>query len=135
MSGAFVRALFTFAALITAVSMAAFLWALQAPDPGRATTVTFMTLALAQLFHLGNARAHGPVLAPARIVANRWALAAVPLVLVLQLSAVYAAPLQRVLGTTALAPREWAVIVPLALVPAVVGQGLRWIRERRERGR
>jgi Ca2+-transporting ATPase len=131
MSGPFIRALFAFAGLITAVSLGAFLWGLRTLDPQRATTVAFMTLALAQLFHLGNARSHGPVLAPRRALANRWAVAAVPLVLLLQLLAVYAPPLQRILGTVPLRAAEWAVIVPAAILPAVVGQGWRWIRQRK----
>jgi hypothetical protein len=31
------------------------------------------------------------------------------------------------LGTVALEARDWAVIVPLALLPLVVGQIIRWI--------
>lgn len=36
-----------------------------------------MTLALAQTFHLGNARSPDPVVMPGRAVANRWAPGAV----------------------------------------------------------
>src|SRR5690606_28414807 len=62
LSARFVRAISLYALLITAVTLAAFLWALGGGDPARAITVAFMTLALAQTFHLGNARGTEPVL-------------------------------------------------------------------------
>jgi magnesium-transporting ATPase (P-type) len=71
------------------------------------------------------------VLSPARALANRYAIAAVVLVLVLQLLAVYAAPLASVLGTVPLTPRDWLMVVPVALLPALVGQAMK--RARRPR--
>ena len=88
-----------------------------------------MTLALAQLFHLGNARAHGPVVRPARAFANPWALGAVPLVLALQLLALYWTPLARVLETAPLDPGEWLVVAGLSLLPAVVGQTIELLQD------
>jgi Ca2+-transporting ATPase len=114
-----------FAALITAVTLAAFLWGLGAGDSERAVTLSFMTLAFAQLLHLGNARSRLPVLAWRRIVANPWALAAIPLVVGLQLLAVYWPPLSRILETVPLGGRDWAIVIGLSLIPAVVGQLLR----------
>src|SRR5690606_27774398 len=58
----------TYAALITAVTLAAFGYALFMGEPDAdaarrsAVTYAFATLALAQIFHLGNARSEGPVL-------------------------------------------------------------------------
>jgi Ca2+-transporting ATPase len=94
-------------------------------------TIAFMTLALAQLFHLGNARSRGPVLSWRRITANRWALGAVPLVIGLQLAAVYWEPLSTVLRTVPLAPGDWLVVFGAAAVPAVVGQVVDVVQERR----
>ena len=48
-----------------------------------------MTLALAQILHLGNARSHTHVLRPRRAFANPYAVAAVLLSIVLQLITVY----------------------------------------------
>ena len=59
---------------------------------------------------------------PARAFANRWAVAAVPFVVGLQLAAVYVEPLSRVLGTVPLAPGDWLAVAALSAVPAVVGQ-------------
>jgi Ca2+-transporting ATPase len=90
-----------------------------------------MTLALAQLFHLGNARSRGPVLAPRRAIANRWALAAVPFVLGLQVIAVHWTPLAAVLGTVPLSGRDWLVIVVLSSLPGIVGQIIETVTNRR----
>ena len=133
LSPRFLRAIVGYAALITVSTLAAYLWALEAEEPSRAVTIAFMTLALAQLFHLGNARSRGPVLAWRRITANPWALGAVPLVIALQVAAVYWTPLSTVLRTVPLTAREWLIVVGLAAVPAVVGQAVEYVQERRAR--
>jgi Ca2+-transporting ATPase len=121
-SRAFVRSVAFYATLITLVTLAAFLWAMREGDSQRAITVAFMTLAFAQLFHLGNARSRGPVLRPARALANRWALASVPVVVVLQLMAVYLEPLAEVLRTVPLRPGDWLLVIGMSVLPAVAGQ-------------
>lgn len=132
MSGRFIRTIGFYGGLITISTLGAFLLALARHPGGYETAVTyaFMTLALAQIFHLGNARSLEPVLAPAAIVRNPWALGAVTLAIGLQLAAVYVAPLADVLRVVSLAPSDWLVIGPLALVPAVIGQAIRWRRAR-----
>ena len=94
-------------------------------------TLAFSTLALAQLFHLGNARRRRPVLRPRAALANRWALASVPLVVGLQVAAVTWTPLRTVLGTRPLDLVEWGVVLALSAVPAVVGQVVETIQARR----
>jgi Ca2+-transporting ATPase len=84
-----------------------------------------MTLALAQVFHLGNARSVEPVLSHARLVANRYAVGAVVLSVVLQLLAVSVEPVKRVLGVVSLSATEWAVVLAMAAIPPVVGQVLK----------
>ena len=124
----FLRAMAFYAALITLATLAAYVWGLGAGDPARAVTIAFMTLGLAQLFHLGNARARGPVLALRRATANPWALAALPLVIALQLLAVYWQPLAGVLRTVPLSGADWLVVFGLSAVPAVVGQAVSAVR-------
>jgi Ca2+-transporting ATPase len=124
LSRPFVRAVLFYGGLITAATLVAFAWVLRSGDVERAVTVAFMTLALAQLLHLGNARSHGPVLRPSRALANPWAVASVPLVVALQLAAVYWPPLARVLRTVPLDLGDWVVVGALAAAPAVVGQGI-----------
>jgi Ca2+-transporting ATPase len=130
LSPRFLRAMLWYASLITLVTLAAYLWSLEGERAERAVTVAFMTLALAQLFHLGNARSRGPVLAWKRITANPWALGAVPLVIALQLAAVYWAPIGAVLRTVPLTPVDWLVVFGLSAVPGVVGQVAELAQER-----
>jgi Ca2+-transporting ATPase len=137
LSARFARSVGFYALLITLVTLAAFWWSLRtsAADPAHAGTVAFMTIAMAEIAHLGNARAREPVLGWRPATANPWALAAVAFTVMLQLLAVYFAPLARVLGVVPLAARDWLVIVPLALVPAVVGQVIAWAGARTRDGR
>jgi len=130
MSARFVRSMAFYSALITASTLGAFAWGLTSGEPERATTIAFMTLALAQLFHLGNARSRSTVLSPSRMTSNPWALGAVPLVLALQLLAVYWEPLSSVLRTVPLETTDWLVIGSISAAPAVVGQTMRTVRLR-----
>lgn len=133
LSRAFLRRIAGFAVLITAATLGAFLWALNdaTDDTARAVTVAFMTLALAQTFHLGNARSEQHVLGWRYVIANRWALGAVALTVSLQFLAVYLAPLAALLDVVPLRMRDWLVIVPAAALPAVIGQGMAWLETRR----
>ena len=133
LSPRFLRSIAFFAALITLSTLAGFLLVLNGSTVRHAQSVAFMTLALAQIFHLGNARSHRSLLHWGRPGANPWALAAVAFVLALQLLAVYWSPLAGILGVVAPSARDWSVILPLALLPAVLGQTLRVWRERHER--
>jgi Ca2+-transporting ATPase len=114
------------ALVITVAVLAAFLIALgrveEAESPAYAVTVAFMTLALAQLFHLFNSRHRGPVLWSHRLFQNRWVWGAVVLTLVLQALAVYYPPLSGVLGTVPLSAGDWLLVGTCALAPLVFGQ-------------
>ena len=124
-----------YAFLIAAATLGAFcidLYVVHAPL-AHARTMSFTTLALAQLFHLGNARSEMDVISFRRAVSNPYALGAVALTLALQWGAVAVEPLARVLGLVPLAARDWMLALGLALVPAVVGQtgkGLALLRTR-----
>lgn len=135
LSAPFVLRITAFAALIVAVTLVAFAVSLRgaAHDTERAVTIAFMTLVFAQVFHLGNARG-GSVLHWRRATANLWALAAVALTVALQLLAIYVAPLAGVLRVVPLTTRDWMLILPLSLLPAVVGQAIAWVRVRGGRG-
>jgi Ca2+-transporting ATPase len=121
------RAIAIYGALIAAVAIAAFHLG--------GTTVAFMTLALAQILHLGNARSSDPVLAPRLAFANRAAVGAVLLAIGLQLLTVFLDPLARVLRVTPLSGREWALVVALGTLPALLGQGAKALRSVRAKRR
>jgi P-type Ca2+ transporter type 2C len=129
LSRGFLTNVLAFGVLITLCTLAAFVWSLgRAAD--RAPTMAFMTLALAQIAHLGNARSRGPVLRLERALANPYALAGAGLALLLQLAAAGIDPLARILRVTPLEPVEWLVVVALASIPALVGQAVKVYRDR-----
>jgi Ca2+-transporting ATPase len=125
LSGRMARSIVVYATLIAAVTVAAFALA--------GTTAAFMTLAFAQVLHLGNARRAGPVLAPGLALANRAAVGAVLLVGGLQLLAAFFDPLARVLRIAPLSGREWLLVVTLGALPAAAGQAMKALRRLRAR--
>ena len=127
LSTSFVTSILFYGMLITASTLAAYVWAL-AEHPDHATTIAFMTLGLAQIAHLGTARSAGAVLNPAAIVSNPFALAGAALAVLLQCGVVAVPPLARVLHVTPLTWPEWAVVATLAAAPAVIGQVVKLIR-------
>ena len=130
LSGSMIRGTLVYGALIAACALAAFAWGSSGADGGayRASTLGFLTLAFAQVLHLGNARSGGPVLSWRRASANPWALGAVLLAGALQLLAVYYPPLARVLEIEPPGGRDWLVVLTLALVPAAAGQAAKLLR-------
>jgi Ca2+-transporting ATPase len=124
LSRRFIGSILAYGALITACTLTAFVWGLDV-SPAHASTLAFMTLALAQTFHLGNARSRVAVLRPALALANPIALGAVALSVGLQLVAATVPMLAAILHVTPLAGRDWAAVVALAAIPAAVGQAIK----------
>ncbi|MEZ0334072.1 MAG: cation-translocating P-type ATPase [Gemmatimonadales bacterium] len=118
--GAMLSSIGMYAALIAAVTIVAY--------ANAGTTGAFMTLALAQILHLGNARSAGPVLTPRFAFANRAALGAAVLALGLQLLAAFLPPLAQVLRVGSLSTGQWVTVALLGSTPAVVGQLIKLVR-------
>ena len=110
--------------LITVATLASFLWALGSGEGHlpRAMTVAFMTLALAQLFHVFSARSFELPIWSRALQRNPWIWRAFALTVGLQLAAVYFPPLRSVLGTIPLSLGDWAVIAAASILPLVLGQ-------------
>jgi Ca2+-transporting ATPase len=125
LSRPFLSSIGAYASLIAVSTLGAFLVALSRGSPDAAVTIAFVTLALAQGFHLGNARSAGAVLALHRVRANPWALGALAFVIVLQLVAIYTPGLAALLDVVPLTLADWAIVLPAALLPAVLGQLVR----------
>jgi Ca2+-transporting ATPase len=111
--------------LLTAVTLAAFgagLYWYGAEGQGlrRATTMAFMTLALAQVFHTFNARSQTRSAFTRRLFSNGWLWAAVATCLALQLTAVYVPLLQQVLSTLPPTLADWAIIAACSLLPVAI---------------
>ncbi len=86
----------------------------------RATTMAFMTLALAQVFHAFNARSQSRSAFTDRLFTNGWLWAAVGTCLGLQAAAVYVPLLQKVLHTVPPTLSDWGVIAACSLTPVLV---------------
>jgi Ca2+-transporting ATPase len=121
---AMVVATVTYALGIAAVTMAAYWWGVNATDRpgGHGVTMSFMTLAFAQIFHLGNARSSAHVLSRNRIFANRYAFGAVAVSVVLQVATLQVPWLAAVLHLTAFSTGDWMIVLGLSAIPAVAGQ-------------
>jgi Ca2+-transporting ATPase len=126
-SRSFVLSVVGYATLITASTLAGFWWAL-GTDPGKATTMTFMTLGLAQTFHLGNARNQRTVLGLRRMLSNPFAILGAGLAILLQVLALTVPALASVLGLSALSRQDLTIVVMLAAMPAVIGQLVKIVR-------
>ena len=86
----------------------------------RATTMAFMTLALAQVFHAFDARSQSRSIFSSRLFTNGWLWGAVAICMTLQAAAVYLPLLQKVLHTVPPTTSEWGVIAGCSLLPVAV---------------
>lgn len=95
-----------------------------------ATTLAFMTLALAQVFHAFNARSQRRSAFDRRIFTNRWLWCAVLSCVLLQLSAVYSPFLRTVLRTSPLSLSDWSLVAIASLAPIGVVEAVKAIQWR-----
>jgi len=86
----------------------------------QSTTMAFMTLALAQVFHAFNARSQRQSAFTSRLFTNGWLWTAGGICLVLQAAAVYVPLLQKVLHTVPPSVSDWGVIAACSLMPLAV---------------
>jgi P-type Ca2+ transporter type 2C len=120
LSRAFVGRVLYYAGWITTATLCVYVWAL-GHAPAEAATMTFMTLALAQIGHLGTARTRESLLGP-RAWANGFAVAGALAAVALQAAAAFVPPLAAILGVARLDLRLWGIVLAAAAVPAVVGE-------------
>ncbi len=120
---AFLSQIFLYGILIAAASLGAFAWALWY-SPDLATTVSFMTLALAQIFHLATARHSESAPRDGNMLSNGYAVAAAGIAIGLQLIALYVEPLAIILDVGRPGLAEWLVIIGFAAIPALAAYGV-----------
>jgi P-type Ca2+ transporter type 2C len=111
--------------LLTGVTLLAFAIGMhwhgtEGEEARRATTMAFMTLALAQIFHAFNARSQKGTAFSSRLFTNGWLWAAVTVCLILQVVAVYLPLFQQVLKTIPPTFADWGVIVGCSLLTLAV---------------
>ena len=115
---------FGYGALITFAVLLAFALSFKmlGMEQKQAVTVSFLTLALAQLWHVFNMRANGTTLFKNEIVENPYVWAALGLCVLLLLAAVYVPLLSEVLKLTNPGLNGWILIIAASSIPCVAGQ-------------
>jgi Ca2+-transporting ATPase len=93
-------------------------------DAGATVVVTFLTLALAQLWHVFNMRNSRSGLVRNEITRNPWIWGALALCLILLAIPLYVPPVGRVLRLVPPTPAMWAVIVAMSLAPLLLVQAV-----------
>ena len=99
--------------------------------PERAVTVSFLTLALAQLWHVFNMRAPGAHPVSNAVTRNRYVWGALVLCVGLLLVAVYVPAIASTLSVVPPSLNQWGLIVAASFIPLVAGQVGLLIRARR----
>ncbi len=126
--------------LLTAVTLTAFglgmhWYGVEGDGLRRATTMAFMTLAIAQVFHTFNARSQLTSAFTPRLFTNGWLWGAVVMCLALQVAAVYVPLLQNVLRTVPPTLTDWAVIAVCSLTPVAVVEIVKLFQSILKKGR
>jgi len=99
-------------------------------DDNQAVTVSFLTMAFAQLWHVFNMRERGSSFFKNDVTRNAWVWGALALCTGLLLAAVYVGPLARVLKLSGPGLSGWALVALMGLIPWVAGQVWKLLRER-----
>lgn len=116
--------IFGYGALITFSVLLAFglSYGILGMEQRQAVTVSFLTLALAQLWHVFNMRTKGTKLFKNEVVENPYIWAALGLCILLLLAVVYVPLLSEVLKLTNPGLNGWILIVVASLIPCLIGQ-------------
>jgi Ca2+-transporting ATPase len=88
----------------------------------RAVTISFLTLAFAQLWHVFNLRDRGSGVVDNEVVRNPWVWAALALCTLLLVAAVYVPGLSRLLKVVEPGLAGWGLVLGASLLPWAVGQ-------------
>jgi Ca2+-transporting ATPase len=113
-----------FSALITAAVLGAMALALAGlgMEQDRAVTISFLTLAFAQLWHVFNMRDQGSSFSGNEVIRNPWIWGALALCTALLVAAVYMPSLNTLLKVEDPGLVGWGLILGASLLPWLVGQ-------------
>ena len=120
LSARFVTLIAWQAAMLAALALAAYMWALNVYGPGaHARTIALFALIGGQLGHTFNCRSRTRS-AFDRLLRSPFILIAAVMVISLQLLAVYFSPLARILGTVRPSETDWLVILLCSFAPVLI---------------
>jgi len=97
------------------------------PDVVNAETMAFVTLILSELFRAYTSRSERYPLFKLGVFTNKYMQYAVGFSILLLLPVVYIPALQPIFGTVSLTAAEWALIIPLVLIPAVANEVQKYV--------
>lgn len=123
--------------LITGAVLGAFFWGIHLVGfhPEEAVTMSFLTLAFAQLWHVFNMRDTRSPLLINDITKNKWVWMALLLCNLLLLGAVYIPDLAMVLKLIPISLAEWKVVMVMSFIPVIVVQSTQLIKTWRKTGK
>jgi P-type Ca2+ transporter type 2C len=93
-------------------------------DSRSTVTVTFLTLAFAQLFHVFNMRHRLSGLLRNEVTRNPWLWASLALCAILLIVPAYLPPVAQVLQLASPSPAMWSIIIALSVAPLFVTQAV-----------
>lgn len=99
-------------------------------ESGKAVTISFLTLAFAQLWHVFNTRELASNILRNEVTENIYIWGALGLCSLLLVASVYLPGISSVLQTEVLGLSGWALVLGMSLIPLVLGQMEREIRKR-----
>ncbi len=117
---------------VTASVLIAFWYGMTAHGVDLAETMAFVTLAFAELPIAYTSRSERYALFKLGVFSNKWMQYAVGLSIILILAVVYIPFLEGPFNTVPLTLEHWAVILPLALLPATIAEITKLVLRRRE---
>ncbi|NGP76547.1 cation-transporting P-type ATPase [Balneolaceae bacterium YR4-1] len=118
--------------LITAAVLGVLFYALAHPELNQreAVTMSFLTLAFAQLWHVFNMRTDGSGIFDNTITRNPFVWGALALCVVLILSALYIPMLAEILQVVPPNLIEWMIVLGMSITPVIIGQSIKWLWHR-----
>jgi Ca2+-transporting ATPase len=98
-------------------------------EESRAVTISFLTLAFVQLWHVLNMRNKGSSFFNNEVINNKYIWAAIALSISVILIAIYLPGLNTVLKTVKPSPKEWFLIIGMSIIPLLIGQFWKSLRK------
>lgn len=128
LTGAFLFQIFLQGALIAVCTMAAYHTGMETGAAGRASTMAFLTLTLARLFHGFNCRSEHSIIRIG-LRSNLWSVMAFEAGVVLLMAVLFLPKLQVLFAVADLSRGQLRSVCVLALLPTLVIQAAKTIRE------